>query len=212
MAIIQDPSTTNVATVDPTFKALRTVLYGQKQSYRTALRSGTIAAATAAGFVYSFRNTGSKIATLLSVRLGMQILSAYTQGNITFTLVRVNGMLLAADTGGTVGAYGNTQKIRYDVQNANDAELRISSTTVLGAGIGTVEDANAFASIQHDLPSAALVAQPMKEFLNYSAYSSMIKIYPGEGFRIKNTAYAATGTSNVVVQVEWAEEDNELKG
>jgi hypothetical protein len=39
-----------------------------------------------------------------------------------------------------------------------------------------------------------------------STYSKGLTLTNNEGFRIRNqSAYASTGTSNLVVQVEWAE-------
>lgn len=209
MAYIQDFRSTNTtnAIVDPTSKALRLSLRPVQceGAFRLATRSGVIAAATAAGIGFSFRYLGNGSCMIHSVKVGLNTIVAYTQGNISYTLTVVRGYT-ATDTGGTQLTFGNVQKLRSAmVQPQIDA--RISTTTGLTSAAATagVEDPAAFASVQHNMP-AIITNQPLKEFLPMSWYSKGLTLTNNEGFRIRNqSAYAATGTCNLVVSVVWTE-------
>lgn len=207
MAKIQDftPGTEVTAIVDPTYKALRTSVFPGEQEgvFRCVNRSGSIAATTAAGIQYSFRYFGTGTCVVLSVKLGLNITTAYTQGSISYTMVPVRGFW-NPDTGGTAAIIGNNQKLRSTMTLPN-VEIRVPTTGVITATtVGGIEDPQPIAHIQHDLP-ALITNVPMREFLNYGPYSKLFTLTPFEGFRIRNTAYAATGVSILVVQVEWME-------
>lgn len=209
MAIIQDPrsSNTSSAIIDPTFKALRTTLrpVEHEGAFRLATRSGIIAAATAAGIGFSFRYLGTGSCLVQSVKVGINGLAGYTQGNITYTLTVVRGFT-ATDTGGTQITFGNIQKLRNGM-NQPQIDARISNTTGLttAAASASPEDPAAFASVQHEM-SPIITNQPMKEFFPMSWYSKGLTLATNEGFRIRNqSAYAAVGTCNLVVSVEWIE-------
>ena len=205
MALIQDsrPNTSVSATVDPTFDALRVTMFPPESmgAFRVSARSGTIAAATAAGIMVSFRYVGTGSCIVTSVRIGLNGLSAYTQGDITFSLFPVRGYAVNA-TGGTLLTLGNTQKVRTQMTQPQ-VEIRVPTTGVLTAGTG-IEDAAAMGTIQHDM-AAAVINQPMKELLPMSWYSKALTLTNGEGFVVRNTAFAATGTSQLVVSIEWQE-------
>ena len=209
MALIQDPrpsNTTNLV-VDPTFNAARLTLrpYEFEGIFRLAARSGIIAAATAAGIGFTFRYTGTGTCSIHSVKVGLNGLSAYTQGAVTFTLVPVRGYT-ATDTAGTQITTGITQKLRSGCTQCQ-IDARIATTTTLTAAAATagVEDAAPLASLQFDM-APAVVNQPMREFLPMSTYSKGFVLTNNEGFRIRNqSAYSATGTCNLVVSVEWSE-------
>lgn len=207
MAYIQDSRAGSAvnATVDPAFKALRVTMRPPEVqgAFRIAARSGTIAAATAANFQFAFRYFGSGTCLVQSVRLGLNGIAAYTQGDISYTLTVVRG-LIVGDTGGTQLTPGNIQKMRSQmIQSQIDA--RIATTAGLTAMQVGVEDAAPLASIQHDM-APSITNQPMKEFLPMSTFSKALTLTMNEGFRIRNqSAYAATGTCNIVVAVEWLE-------
>jgi hypothetical protein len=205
MAKIQDarPGSVVTAVVDPTYNALHTSVFPVEQegAFRLARRSGTIAGSTIAGIQYSFRYLGAGTCVILSVKLGLQITTAYTQGSISYTMFPVRGFR-NSDTGGTTATIGNIQKLRSTMPESQ-SELIIANTGVLTSQ-GGIETSQPIASIQHDLP-ASLQAMPMREFLNYGPYSKPLTLIQFEGFRIRNTPYAATGTSVLVVAVEWIE-------
>ena len=194
-------------TVDPTYKAARTTLrpVEMEGSYRLSVRSGVIAAATAAAIQFSFRYVGTGSCLIHSVKLGLNGIAGYTQNNISYTLNVVRGWSVS-DTAGTQTTLGNIQKLRSSMTQSM-VDARISTTgavTAAAAGVA-IEDPSAFSSIQHEL-SPVILSQPMKEFLIPSWYSKSLTLTPNEGFRIRNqSAYGAVGTCNIVVAVEWSE-------
>ena len=209
MTIIQDPrsSITQSAIVDPAFHALRMSLRPIENTgaFRVSVRSGVIAAATAAAIQFSFRYTGTGSCMIQSVKVGLNGLAGYTQGNISYTLAIVRGFSVS-DTGGTQTTYGNIQKLRNSMTQPQ-VDSRISTTGAITAAATTagIEDPNPFASIQHEM-APTITNQPMKEFLPMGWYSKAITLTNNEGFRIRNqSAYAATGTCNLLVSVEWVE-------
>lgn len=207
MAKIQDatPGTEVTAVVDPTYNALRTSIFPAEHEgfFRCVQRSGSIAATTGAGIQYSFRYLGTGSCVILSVKLGLQVTTAYTQGAISYTMFPVRGFW-NPDTGGTAATIGNNQKLR-STMITTQSELRVPMTgTIIAATVGGIEDAQPIAHIQHDLP-ASITSLPMREFLNYGPYSKPFTLTQFEGFRIRNTVYAATGVSTLIFQVEWIE-------
>ena len=207
MAKIQDatPGTEVTAVVDTTYKALRTSVYPieQEGAFRAVQKSGTIAAATAAGIQFSFRYFGTGTCVITSVKLGFQVTAAYTQGSISYALFPVRNFW-NPDTAGTAALYGYNNKLRSTMVQPS-VETRVPTTGVITAAtVGGAEDAQPIAHIQHDLP-AAISSVPMREFFNYSPYSKQFTLTPFEGFRIRNTAYAATGTAVLRIAVEWIE-------
>ena len=208
MAIIQDynPGTEVTAIVDPTFKALRTSITPPEYegAFRCVQRSGTIAAATAAGLQYSFRYIGTGSCIILSVRLGNNITLGYTQGAQAYQMFVTRGYW-NPDTVGTAAIIGNVQKLRSTMTQPQ-VEMRITATgNLTAATVGGIDDPQPIAAIQQDMP-AIITNNPMKEFLNYGPYSKMLTLTQYEGFRIRSAAaYPATGTSVLTVQVEWLE-------
>lgn len=207
MAKIQDatPGTEVSAIVDPTYKALRMAGYpGEHEGvFKHVQRSGNIAAATAAGIQYSFRYIGTGTCMIMSVKLGFQVTTGYTQGAISYTLLPVRNFW-NPDTGGTAALLGYNNKLRSTMVQPS-VEIRLPTTGVITAAtVGGAEDAQPIAHIQHNLP-ATISSVPLREFLNYGPYSKLFTLTPFEGFRIRNTAYAATGVSILSVAVEWME-------
>lgn len=208
MTIIQDPRTgaSSAAVVDPTFKALRMTLRpGEFQgAYRFAMRSGVIAAATAAGIMVMFRYIGTGACQVHSVKVGLNGLAAYTQGNMSFTLNVVRGWIVS-DTAGTQATLGNIQKVR-SAMTQPQVDIRYPTTTVLttAAATAAIEDPAPFGSAQFDCPPS-IKAQPMQELLDSTWFAKPLTLTLNEGFRIRNTAFAAIGTSNLVFSIYWTE-------
>ena len=209
MAIIQDPHPGSSAsvTVDPMFKAMRLSLRPSEcqGAYRLSQRSGTIAAATAAGIQFMFRYYGTGSCQIHSVKVGLQSTLAYTQNNMSFTLNVVRGWSIS-DTGGTQATLGNIQKVRSAMtQSQVDIRYPTTGTLTTAAVTASIEDPAPFASVQMDCPGAPLRSQPMQEFLDASWFAKPLTLTMNEGFRIRNTAYGATGTSVVIFSVYWSE-------
>lgn len=209
MAYIQDsrPGNSTIATVDPTFNALRMTLRpGEFQgAYRLATRSGTIAAATGAGIQFMFRYIGTGTCVIHSVKIGLQTTAAYTQGAISFTLNVVRGWSIS-DTSGTQITLGNIQKLRSAMTQAQvDIRVQTTSTLTAAATTAAIEDPAPFSSVQFNMP-AAVTPQPMAEMLPMSWYSKPLTLTLNEGFRVRNQSnYAGTGTSVLAVYVAWTE-------
>jgi len=207
MAYIQSiTTTTNYATVDPTFKAARLTFrpVEMEGAYRLQQRSGVIAAATAAGLQYSFRYWGTGTCVIQSVRIGLNVIAAYTQGNIAYRMFPVRNMTTPDTTGGTLAIYGFNNRLRTQMITSQ-VQAYITTTANITAAAG-VSDAQAVGSAIFNLP-AAITGQPMQDLFTYNPlYGMPLTLTLNEGFRINSqTAYAATGTSNLVVVVEWTE-------
>src|SRR5208337_706818 len=85
MAQIQSGATSDLLTIDPTFKALRFTLRPPEVTgaYRLALKTGAVSAGTTAGQVlFAYRYTGSGVAILTSLRIGLNVTTAYTAGSM----------------------------------------------------------------------------------------------------------------------------------
>jgi hypothetical protein len=84
----------------------------------------------------------------------------------------------------------------------------VCTTTGITGDTATNEDTSPHATAAFDLP-AAIGAVPIagtREMLYQSTNQYPLILAPNEGFRIKNdTAFAATGISNLIVNVEYDE-------
>jgi len=222
MGNIQDPrtGTTDVATVDPTFKSLRTSWrpIEQEGAYRVRAISGNTAAATAASTVsgatptclFSFRYTGTGVALIQNVRIGLNMITAYTQGAITYLLYCTRNFITPDATGGTLvtGTNATTgqflNKLR-DQMIPSQTQIYIATTGLLSAGVGQ-NDPQPMGVVTHNMTSA-IGGIPQADFFSFGPLSVPLILTPNEGFRILNeNAYAATGVSNLVISVDWLEE------
>ena len=210
MAVIQSgASSTTLMTVDPTNLAARVTLRPNELtgSYRASLVSGTIAASTAAGILYTFKYTGTGVCIIRSVQVGEQVTTAYTAGSMRLGLYIVRTSFTQGTTNGTQTIFSVNKK--RTSQSTPNASAVISTTTVITGDTTGSEDSVAYNHVLLSLP-ATITTTPvdgLRDFINpYSATSYPIVLAQNEGFRIKNdTAFAATGSGNLVVAVEWEE-------
>lgn len=206
MAQIQSGADSTLLTIDPAFSAARVSIRPPEVTgaYRLAQRSGTIAAATAAGILYAFRYTGSGVAVVQSVRVGLNVLSAYTQGSIVISLWATRSYTATETTNYTAATLTtNNAKLRTSFSTTS-AVAGICTTTGITGGTGT-DDTQALSSVTFNMPGT-IVGQSMQDFFILNMQSYPLTLRQNEGFRIRNdTAFAATGTSNLVVAVEWFE-------
>lgn len=206
MAQIQSGASADLLTIDPTFKAARVSIRPPEitGAYRIAQRTGNIAAATAAGIMAAFRYTGTGVAVIQSIRIGLNVVTAYTAGSIVFSVWATRSYTVTGTTNYTAATLtGNNAKLRTS-HATTAAVFGVATTTGITGGTGT-DDANPLASCTFNLP-ATITGQPVQDFFTFSMQSHPLVLGQNEGFRIRNdTAFAATGVSNVVVMVEWFE-------
>jgi hypothetical protein len=209
MAIVQSGASTSTMTVDPTLNAARVNLRPNEitGSYRASLVSGTIAASTAAGVLYTFKYTGTGVCIVRSVQVGEQVTTAYTQGSMRLGLYVVRSSFTQGTTNGTLTTFSVNKK--RTSQATPNASAVISTTTVITGDTAGAEDSTAYAHVLLNLP-AAITTTPvdgLRDFIGpYNASAYPLVLAQNEGFRIKNdTAFAATGSGNLVVTVEWEE-------
>jgi hypothetical protein len=210
MAIIQSgASSSTLMTVDPTNLAARVTLRPNEAtgSYRASLVSGTIAASTAAGVLYTFKYIGTGVCIIRSVQIGEQVTTAYTQGGVRFGMYIVRSSFTQGTTNGTQTTFSVNKK--RTSQATPNASAVISTTTVITGDTTGAEDTVAYNHILLNMP-ALISTTPLdglRDFINpYNASAYPIVLAANEGFRIKNdTAFPATGSGNLVVAVEWEE-------
>lgn len=206
MAQIQSGVSSDLLTIDPTFKAARISVRPPEVTgaYRIAMRTGTIAAATAAGILAAFRYTGTGLAIVQSVRVGLNVLTAYTAGSIIFSVYATRSYTVTETTNYTAAVLaGDNAKLRTS-HATSSALFGVATTTGITGGTGT-DDSQPLGSCTFNLPPT-VTGQPVQDFFTFSMQSHPLVLGQNEGFRLRNdTAFAATGTSNVVVMVEWFE-------
>lgn len=206
MAQIQSGADTTLMTVDPSFNAARVTIRPPEVTgaYRIAMRTGTIAAATAAGILAAFRYNGSGVAVITSVRVGLNVLTAYTAGSIIFSVWGTRSYTVTETTNYTAATLtGNNAKLRTS-HATTSALFGVATTTNISGGTGT-DDNQPMGSTTFNLP-ATITGQPVQDFFTFNMQSHPLVCGQNEGFRLRaDTAWAATGTSNLVVMVEWFE-------
>ncbi len=209
MAVLQSGASTATMTVDPTLAAARVNLRPNELtgSYRASLVSGTIAASTAAGVLYTFKYTGTGVCIVRSVQVGEQVTTAYTQGSMRLGLYVVRSSFTQGTTNGTLTTFSVNRK-RTSLAGPNAAAVICTTTVITGDTVGA-EDATAYGHVLLNLP-ASITTTPvdgLRDFIGpYNASAYPLVLAANEGFRIKNdTAFAATGSGNLVVTVEWEE-------
>lgn len=258
MALIQSATTsTDILTIDPTFKAARTIPSQPEMTgaYRTAAYSGSIAAATAAGSVlYTFRNLGPTLAVVRKISVGLIINTAYITASVPLSIAgyavrgsswTVQGNVNVSNTASTnLGPFtlNNSGKLKTNYQASNVRQFICTTTgitgdlgqdQVVGLGATTGEDITPFASIPFTNPLAAAAAGSTTLATGIMALpngsqgptgmmqggNGLLELLPttyggqplvfgqNEGFRLKNVQAfgATTGTSILVVNVEWYE-------
>ena len=206
MAQIQSGADATLLTVDPTFNAARVSIRPPELTgaYRIAKSTGTIAAATAAGVLAAFRYPGTGVAVITSIRVGINVLTAYTAGSIVFSVYGTRSYTATETTNYTACTLtGNNAKLRTSFATCS-ALFGVATTTGITGGTGT-EDTQPFASTTFNLP-ATVTGQPVQDFFTFNMQTHPLVLGQNEGFRLRNdTAFAAVGTSNLVVMVEWFE-------
>ena len=209
MAVLQSGASTATLTIDPTLSAARVNLRPNEitGSYRASLVSGTIAASTAAGVLYTFKYSGTGVCIIRSVQVGEQVTTAYTAGSMRLGLYIVRTSFTQGTTNGTLTSFSVNKK-RTSLATPVASAVISTTTVVTGDTVG-VEDTVAYGHILLNMP-ATITTTPvdgLRDFIGpYNASAYPLVLAQNEGFRIKNdTAFPATGSGNLVVTVEWEE-------
>jgi len=207
MALIQSGATTDLLTIDPTAKAARTTIRPNEVTgaYRWTATSGSIAAATAAGILFTWKYTGSGVAVLRRIDVGLNVTTAYTQGGLRVSTYFVRTTFTQGSTNATaVTLTGNNGKKRTSHATTNASAFILTTTGITG-DTASGEDVTPFCSTLLNLPGSINVVGPQTLYQDDPTDFPLV-FAANEGFRIKNdTAFAATGVSSLTVIVEYDE-------
>lgn len=215
MAVIQSGVTTDVATVDPTTKALRSSLRPPEgEHYRIGSASGLItgvAAATAtAGHLFSFRwGSSAEFALVWRVVAKVVTIAGYTAAQeVGIDLIKATGYT-ASHTGGTGLTLTTTNgKKRTGSNVTNLTSARIATTGALTAGTHTLDaQALAFGGFS-ELAAGAAVPKGIYglDFNAAAGFGGPLVLAQDEGFVIRNLILqGAGGTARLYVEVDWSE-------
>ena len=214
MAIIQSGASADLLTVDPTFKAARVTLRPNEVtgSYRATAVSGSIAASTAASVLFTFKYTASgsgTVAVLRRVSIAEQVTTLYTQGGIRFSCYHTRATFTQGTGNATALTLTSNNAKKRTSMASTGATAYICTTLGITGDTASGEDSTPFATGGLDLP-AVVTTRPYAGLVDiYDGYST--NVYPivfatTEGFRLKNdTAFAAAGVGNLIVNIEWDE-------
>jgi hypothetical protein len=202
-------------------------------SYRASLVSSTItfsSITSANGILYTFKNTGSNLIIIKSVKIGLQIIATgfTTTARPSFALYRVPTSFTQGTTGGTLFGVGGGTSISNKKRTSMPTSVASAVIYASGAGItgdtASTEDATAFARVilggavssVTTFPQAGLrgffteekAADGPADMADMVGYPLVLAA--NEGFRIKNDAAfiggtTGAGTAALVVMVEWDE-------
>jgi hypothetical protein len=207
MALIQSGATTDLLTIDPTAKAARTTIRPNEVTgaYRWSATSGAIAAATAAGILFTWKYTGSGVAVLRRIDVGLNVTTAYTQGGLKVSAYFVRTSFTQGSTNATaVTLTGNNGKKRTSHLTTN-ASAFICTTTGITGDTAAGEDATPWCYALLNQPANIGIVAPQILYQDDPTDFPLV-FAANEGFRIKNdTAFAATGVANLIVTVEYDE-------
>lgn len=220
MAVIESGASTDLATVEATFKALRVSMrpleYATLGQYQVSAQSGAIAAALGAGStIFSCRWTdATRLCVLQKLSLtGMRATTAFAAGviDITATIAR---SFLAPDSGQTaISLVTNNNKLRTNMGTSLMGDMRISNTGAITAGTRTL-DGNAFGTItSHSsggtgsaTPIIGNLFLPINDLFEQDTADGEhpIVLAQNEGIVVRATV-PGTGVWNFGITMKWAE-------
>ena len=235
MGYIQSGVTNDLVVVDRTPAAMRATLRPNQVtgSYRASLVSSTItfsAISSANGILYTFKNTGSGLCLVRSVRIGLQIIATgfTTTARPSFSLYRVPTSFTQSTTGGTLHGVGGgisiSNKKRTSMPTPETAAVIYASGAGITGDTATTEDTAAYAQVILGGAASTVTTFPqagLRGFFTAERSADVgvdiadmaahpLILAASEGFRIKNDAAfiggtTGAGTAALVVTVEWDE-------
>ena len=214
MAIIQSGVTTDLMTVDPTFKTARVVVKPDEMvgSYQIGANTGLIttdaASTSSAGTLFSFRYTSGGSGTVCVIKrisVGYVCTTAFGTAQTMGFGVFPARSFTASDSGGTsLSVTGNNNKMRTTQATSTVADIRVATTGALTAGTRTI-DTNPIALTNFWVPGAG-TSLTQTEIFNYDPGDYNMVFATNEGFVINNMVLmGATGVGVATFNVEWFE-------
>lgn len=216
MAIIQSGASTDLATVDPTSKALRVSArptdVAALGAYALAIDNGTTVftagAQTAAEF-FQFRwRDVTRLCVLRSIKVDMGAVVAFAAGKlaITGTVARSFTAVGSGTASATPTLTGNNNKKRTSMGTTlvTGADVVIAGTAFLSAGT-KVFDSNAFTNLSIAAPTTVGPILTNQILWQRDSPDEWPFIFAAdEGFSLRLWC-PATGTYFIGVDIEWAE-------
>lgn len=211
MAQIQNFNTTDLATVDPTFKTLRAVFKPDESAgaYQLAAQSGALTTIAAAGRIFSFRwapGTG-QLCVIKRVTISFVCTTAFTTAQEMGYGLFVARSFTASDTVGTQSAPFSTNfnKYRTTQLSSNVTDARIGAAVVVSGGTINTTDVNPLGLVNFWVPGAG-TALPTTNLISYNASDYPLVLQNNEGFVIQNRILmGAVGVGTAIINVEWFE-------
>lgn len=216
MAVIQTQATTDQATVDPTFKALRTSIRPDETvgQFQLSASSGLIAATAINSPLFAFRwapGTG-QVCTIKRVSLGVMTTTGPTAAQQISWGLYVARNWLTSDTGGTTlqpasATVTSTGKYRTSLQSSVLTDARIATTGTLTAGSRVLDSQplnsqNAWIGATTAGVGTTLVNTNM---IAYNPNDYPLVLQNNEGFVINLTLASVIMVHQIMVNVEWTE-------
>lgn len=202
---------------------MKPIPHGANGHYAYASKTGTLAAALAAGAViFAFRWThASVLAVITRMVVRCQPNVAFTAAGANLSLAAYFGRSYSAShTGGTAATKtGNEMKRRTSFATTKVGDIRIATTAALAGGTITADTqpfiyggpgrpnfTNAAAGTEHIFNQNPVGAINYVPDINRGEYP--IVLAQNEGIVLKNeVVWPAAGTAEVAVEVSWAEVD-----
>ena len=215
MAVIQSSTSTAIATVDPTFRSMRTTIKPDEMvgAYHLAATSGLIAATAINSPLFSFRwapGTG-QLCVVKRVSISITTTTGPTSAQqMSWGLFQARGSL-TSDSGGTALAplVGNSNKQRTNLDSSQITDVRMASTGTLTAGTRTL-DANPLARINAWIGATTAgvgTTVPNTNLVSYNINDYPVVLQNNEGFVITNTLASVVMVYRMTVNMEWFETD-----
>ena len=212
MAIIQNPTTTDVNTVEPTFKTLRTVIKADEAvgSYQLSAATGSITTLAAAGTIFSFRwapGTG-QVCIIKRVSIGFNATTGFTAGQQMGYGMYFARSFTASDTVGTAitPILGNSNKNKTQSMTSIVTDVRISAAAVLTAGTRSLDTQPLGLTYFYAPTTTAGTHLPTTNLVSYNVDDYPLVLQNNEGFVITNQVLmGAAGVGTAYINVEWFE-------
>jgi hypothetical protein len=219
MAVLQSGVTTDLATIDPSFKALRAsprpLDHDALGHYSIGLFTGILPAALGANSeIFQFRwANGGNLAVIRKVVIAAAVTTTFFAAGVPvqIDLVKASGWTVAG-TGGTAIVPAAQLRKRSNMANSLvvSGDMRIATTAALGVGTKTLET-NSLATLLAAGPITAsldgLIIQPGTVLFenNVGDGEHPLVLNTNDGFVVRSVAVPATGTWQVSIIVDWAE-------
>ena len=219
MAVIQSGLTTDLLTIDPTFKAARITPkpteHGTLGHYKWGASTGILPAALGANSeIVQFRwQNSTNLALINNIRVSACVTTTFFAAGVPIEIDLIKSTAWSvAGTGGNAPTIAAGLKARSNMGNSLmvAGDLRIATTAALGAGTKTLE-ANSMVSIVAPGPiTASLNGQIIAPGTvmwepDVGDGEHPLLLATNEGFSIRSVAVPATGTWRFAIYVNWTE-------